>query len=412
VLFMSESVTLAQVVRLAVLARAVNRAEARVVFAASQFDPMVFDGLQCERVRVSGPPAETVLRAVDEGKPYHDVSSLEAAVAEDMRVFEEVEPDVVVGDLRPSLAVSARLAKVPYANLINAYWSPDATRDRVPMPDHPIVSLVGVARAERYFPVALPKVMAHFAKPYRELRRRHGLADIADLFAILTDGDHTLFPDVPSLVPLRRSSRGQHYLGAIPWQPHVALPPWWDELRPDRPIVYVTLGSSGKAGRLSMVLEALADLDLAVVVATAGRIEPSNVPANTRWARFLPGQLVASRAALVISNGGSSTGYQALSAGKPVVGIAANLDQYLAMDAIQRAGAGVLLRAGTLHPRDVRQAVQRALLDGTMRRRAAEVGRDLGGCDARARFSEWLRGVVGPIPDEPRANSALGDTHA
>jgi len=414
VLFMSESVTLAQVVRLSVLARAVARSDARVVFAASRFDPMVFSELDCECIRVSSPPAETVLRAVDEGNPYHDVASLEAAVTEDASVFQQVAPDVVVGDLRPSLAVSARLAGIPYANLINAYWSPDALRERVPMPDHPIVSLVGVERAQRYFPIALPKVLGHFAKPYRELRRRHGLPDIEDLFAIMTDGDYTLFPDVPRLAPLRRAATTQHYLGAIPWQPPVALPAWWEELAPDRPVVYVTLGSSGKAKRLSLVLDALADLDVQVVVATAGRVDPRNIPSSARWAEFLPGQLVAKRAAVVVSNGGSTTGYQALSEGKPVVGVAANMDQYLAMESIERCGAGTLLRAGTLHATEVRQAVKRALLDGAMRRSALEVSQELARYDSRARFSEWLHGVLGTVRSERehRLPSDQGVEHA
>lgn len=391
-LFVSESVTLAQVVRLAVLARAVPP-EIRVVFAASQFDPLVFDGLDAERVRVTSPPAEKVLRAVDEGRPFHDVQSLEAAIAEDLEVLARVEPDVVVGDLRPSLAISARVAKVPYANLINAYWSPHAVRDRIPMPDHPIVSLVGVARAERYFPRAMPKVFGQFAKPFREVRRRHGVTDIEDLFELLIDGDYTLFPDVPAVAPVRQRRRSHHYLGAIPWQPPGAPPEWWAELEPDRPMVYVTLGSSGRVQRLPLVLEALADLRVQVVVATAGRAQLDDPPPNVRWAEFLPGELAASRAALVVSNGGSTTGYQALAAGKPVVGIASNFDQYLAMDATERAGAGILLRAGTLRASDVKQAVSRALEDPVLKERAVELGREFARHDARARFVAWLMGV-------------------
>lgn len=392
VLFVSESVTLAQVVRLAVLARAVPP-EVRVVFAASRFEPLVFDGLDAERVRVTSPPAEKVLRAVDEGRPFHDVRSLEDAIAEDLEVLARVRPDVVVGDLRPSLAVSARLAQVPYANLINAYWSPHAARDRIPMPDHPIVSLVGVARAERHFPRAVPKVFGQFAKPFREVRRRHGVADIEDLFELLTDGDHTLFPDVPALAPVRQKRGNQHYLGAVPWQPPGAPPGWWSELEPERPVVYVTLGSSGKVQRLPLVLEALADLPVQVVVATAGRAQLAAPPPNVRWAELLPGELAASRAAVVVSNGGSTTGYQALAAGKPVVGIASNFDQYLAMDAMERAGAGILLRAGTLRASDVKQAVSRALEDPALRARASELGREIARYDARARFVAWLMDV-------------------
>jgi UDP:flavonoid glycosyltransferase YjiC (YdhE family) len=76
-------------------------------------------------------------------------------------------------------------------------------------------------------------------------------------------------------------------------------------------------------------------------------------------ADYLPGHLAARRAALVVSNGGSTTGYQALAEGRPVLGIAANLDQYLAMTAIQDTGAGLLLRAGTLERRTLSEALSR-----------------------------------------------------
>ena len=60
---------------------------------------------------------------------------------------------------------------MPYAALINAYWSPFAERDGFPLPEHPIVKLLGVALAERYFERALPFVFRHFARPVNQLRR-------------------------------------------------------------------------------------------------------------------------------------------------------------------------------------------------------------------------------------------------
>ena len=36
------------------------------------------------------------------------------------------------------------------------------------------------------------------------------------------------------------------YLGPVLWSPAVELPGWWDSLPTDRPIVYATLGTSGR----------------------------------------------------------------------------------------------------------------------------------------------------------------------
>lgn len=39
------------------------------------------------------------------------------------------------------------------------------------LPEHPIVQIVSIEKAERYFPMALPQVFSHFAKPVNQLRK-------------------------------------------------------------------------------------------------------------------------------------------------------------------------------------------------------------------------------------------------
>jgi UDP:flavonoid glycosyltransferase YjiC (YdhE family) len=97
---------------------------------------------------------------------------------------------------------------------------------------------------------------------------------------------------------------------------------------------------------LQVVLDALSDLDVTVVAATAGHGRISRQPANAYLADFLPGTAAAARAALVICNGGSPTTYQALASGVPVLALASNnMDQHLNMAAVAKANAGVVLRA-------------------------------------------------------------------
>src|SRR5438309_11465761 len=69
------------------------------------------------------------------------------------------------------------------------------------------------------------------------------------------------------------------------------------------------------------------ELGYQVLVATAGRSKLRAVPRHVHVADYLPAHLAARRAAVVVSNGGSTTGYQALAEGRPILGIAANLDQ-------------------------------------------------------------------------------------
>jgi UDP:flavonoid glycosyltransferase YjiC (YdhE family) len=121
------------------------------------------------------------------------------------------------------------------------------------------------------------------------------------------------------------------------------------------------MGSSGESPLLPVVLEALADLPVYVMAATAGRISANQVPSNAYVSAYLPGEAAAARASLVICNGGSPTTQQALAAGKPVLGIASNMDQYLNMEAVQRVEAGEFIRAGLAQPKSVGTVVTNLL---------------------------------------------------
>jgi UDP:flavonoid glycosyltransferase YjiC (YdhE family) len=184
-------------------------------------------------------------------------------------------------------------------------------------------------------------------------------------------------------------------LGAVQWSPKVELPPATLTAIAANPMVYVTLGSSGDLDVLQTVLDGLEGLPIHCVLATAGRAAPKRVPANFLVTDYVPGELLASRALFVVTNGGSSTGYQALAAGVPVLGIPSNLDQYLAMQAITRAGAGITLRNGGLSKEHVRKAAVR-LLDAPAMKRAAEglVG-PFAAWNSQERFQNWLSNLLG-----------------
>ncbi len=392
-LFVTENITLAQVVRLATLAAGLDPAKYEVHFACSDFEPLVFDGAPFQRWPLYTIDKEQGFKALAKGERMYDVKTLERYVTDELRVIDEVKPELVLGDFRLSLAVSAPLRGVHCASLINAYWSPYAVRERWPVPDHPIVRLVGVELAEKYFPQALPKVFGHFAAPLNSLRKRHGLPEFETLSHQLCFGDSVLYPDVPEVCPVANAPASHHFLGPVPWSPRVAAPPSLAG-DPALPLVYVTLGSSGDVAALPTVLQGLEGLPIRGVLATAGRAAPTKLPPHFVTADYVPGELLARHARFVVTNGGSSTGYQALAQGVPVLGIPSNLDQYLAMAAICQQGAGLMLRSGGLTSEQVKRAAAR-LLDAPAIKRAAEtVAGHFAEYDCHRRFETWLSNLL------------------
>jgi UDP:flavonoid glycosyltransferase YjiC (YdhE family)/uncharacterized protein (DUF2141 family) len=410
ILFFAESVTLSQVTRLACLARALDPSRYEVHFASAEFGELLFSGTRYVRHQVRSIDPERMMRSLRAGRRIYDARTLIRYAHEDLQVLDAVRPHLVVSDFRLSMPVSARVAGVRHAAIINAYFSPHAVRDGFPVPDHPMVDLLGPVMAARYFPQAIPFVFAHFVKPVQALREHFGLPRSGSLLEVLTDADHVLHPDTAELVPTAGAPARHEYLGPVIWSPEVPLPAWWSELPRGRPLVYATLGSSGDLAALPAVLKALARLDVTTVVATASRSATVQAAGNVYVAPFLPGNVVARLADIVVSNGGSSTSYQALAEGTPVVGIASNFDQYLAMTAIEAAGAGKLVRAGHVTDSAVASAVTTVLGSASYRDAAARVQRNFASHDAAARFVGFVeRATTQPPPAAtPRRTSGRG----
>jgi UDP:flavonoid glycosyltransferase YjiC (YdhE family) len=360
ILFIAEAVTLAHVARSFVLARSLDRNRFDVHLAwDARFNTLLGEMLE-PFYPLQSLPTEEFLRRLSRSYPMHDTGTLRSYVRDDLATIETVKPDVIVGDFRLSLAVSAQIAGVPLVTVANAYWSPFRRQTFVfPEYDYPLSRIVGQAMALRLFPLLRPLAFATHTAPLNAVLREHGLPPIGrDVRTMYTYGDCTAYADIPELVPIENLPPSHRYIGAVLWSPSVPFPAWWDDLPADKPIVYVTLGSSGDALALPKVLEALADLPITVIASTAGRIGIRNAPTNARITEFLPGIEVARRAALVICNGGSPTTYQALAAGTPVLGLVSNnMDQHLNMEAVRRVGAGEVLRGRDVDTRCMRETV-------------------------------------------------------
>jgi len=393
VLFFAEAVTLAHVARPIALAQSLVSAGHEVIFACDPRYASFLQGEPWQTLALHSISSAQFLGALASGSPVYDVQTLRAYVRQDLELIKGVKPDLIVGDFRLSLSVSARLAGIPYAALTNAYWSPCFPVRRFPLPVLPMTRFLPLPVARQLFQLAQPLAFGLHCGPLNRVRQEHGLSSLGtDLRRVYTDADHTLYADVPAMFPTVNRPAKHHYLGPVLWSPPVALPAWWDQLPADRPIIYVTLGSSGASPVLHLALQALAEQAVTVIASTAGAVVPQRLPANVHAADYLPGMQAAARASLVICNGGSPTSQQALAAGVPVLGIASNMDQFLNMSAVVAAGAGTVLRADRVKHADVRTAVSHMLANARFRAEAGKLASAFAALDAPARFVAFVAG--------------------
>ena len=360
ILLVGEAVTLAHVVRLVTLADLLLKRGWHVVLAADPRYGAMIGPQKFPVVAIYSIPGSQFQRALARGTVVFDFQTLDRYVNDDLVLFDRIQPKCIVGDFRVSLAISARVAKIPYVNLTNAYWSPLAKIRRV-VPEYEWVHHLGVGPAQLAFDVFNRIGFFQHVIPVNQIRRKHGLKSIGkDFRAALTDGDITCFADYPEIIPTATLPATQSFIGPLLWSPPAPPPPWWPEVmarESKRPVVYVGLGSSGPVGMLQTVLNGLADLPLDVIASAAGRAEILSIPPNARVADLLPGDQACAAADLVVCNGGSPGTYQAMVVGKPVLGIASNMDQFLNMAAVEDAGYGRMSRAQSVTAGDIRRAV-------------------------------------------------------
>jgi len=396
ILFMGEAVTLAHVARPVVLAQSLDPWRYAVTLACDSRYHGLFGELPFQLRSLRTIPSAQFIDALAKGRPVYDTDTLRHYVCEDLALIEAVKPDLVVGDFRISLGVSASVAGVPYFTITNAYWSP-YSRLPFPLPEHPMTKVVGLTISQALLNLVRPLVFAYHALPLNRVRQEYGLPSLGyDLREIYTHANQTLYADIPCLVPTATLPPHHHWLGPILWSPAVAPPEWWPALPEDKPIIYVTLGSSGADDLLlPSILRGLADLPVTVIAATAGRAIPAELPANARVAAFLPGTEAAARSRLVVCNGGSLTTHQALAAGVPVIGVVGNMDQHLNMICLERAGVGVRLRAEQLTAERLRTTAEHLLYDEDYRKAARRFVQIVQNHNTRRFFAEQVATQLG-----------------
>lgn len=372
ILFFAEAVTLAHVARPIVLANAALENGHSVALARAPSYAWLTSHYAIDTFDLPSISPNAFAKALARGTPVFSASVLESYVSDDLALIDRFKPDVIVGDFRLSLSVSARLAGIPYATITNAYWSPYASPTYT-VPSLPLTRILPISIANRLFQAALPLVFPFHCRPLNQVRRNHGLASLGtDLRNTYTDADAVLYADIPETLALPRAPENHHFLGPILWSPPIPYPDWWHTL-PDHPIVYATPGSSGHARLLPMVIEALSDLPLSLLVSSAGSADSIPRKPNIFSAEYLPGTECAARASLVICNGGSPTCQQAYAAGVPVLAIPSNLDQYLNVGPLAGMGAAEVVRADRATPSAIREASMRLLQSESAKTAASHI---------------------------------------
>lgn len=410
VLFMPASSSLAHVGRLVRLAQALDPETYDVTFACDKSDHRFVPSCFQRREASSLSPDE-FRRRLEKGIPLIDAPFLKIQVEEDLRLLREGHAELVVGDFRPSLSISAPLAHIPYMNVVNALWSPwNRESFQVPaLPDSAPLKWLGSRWGRPLTDTLLiPLFFNLHSRAFNKVRREGGLPPLPnDLRHVYTAGDFTAYPDLATLFPTPGAPSTHRHIGPILWKPDLPLPEWWSKIPSDKPLVYLTAGSTGQTRSFEKTVEALLDFPVVVAVATAERATVQRVPGRVFVADYLPGDEVSRRATLVINNGGSGGVYQALAAGVPVLGIAANMDQCMVMKSVVHAGAGMLVMERETKGYDWKKVLSHLLSSQQFKKAATRLSHSMARTSGPNVFACWIEQILHVPPKSQHSNRSL-----
>ena len=313
ILFFAEAVTLAHIARCIALANEIHKSGNYIISIAAdnRYDEII-GPLPFQRIPLHSISSQYFAKKLAQGLPIYNVQTLTDYVNDDLRIIDEIKPDFIIGDFRLSLAISSRIKKIPYATLTNAYWSPYA--DIIyPIPEMPLTKIFGITIAQKIFDVVRPFVFKLHTLAFNKVCKkfRHPLLGY-DLREVYTHADYTLYADLESFVPMKAFPSNHIFIGPVLWSAKVPLPEWWGTLPTDKPIIFVTLGSSGDSSLLPIILETLSHMSVTVLCVTAKKSKLEKTYSNVFISEFLPAELAVKKADIVICNGGSPMVYQSI----------------------------------------------------------------------------------------------------
>ncbi|BBL57797.1 glycosyltransferase [Methylomonas koyamae] len=399
ILFFAEAVTLAHVARCISIANKLHEQGKYYIGLASdaRFDKVVGE-TSCQRIPLYSVSSEFFAKRLATGMPVYDVETLSKYVDEDVGIINQFHPDFIFGDFRLSLAISSKLTKIPYATITNAYWSPYANIS-YPVPELLLTRFFGVNFAQLLFDIVRPAVFKCHSLALNITCIKYGLQPFCcDMRDAYTHADYTLYSDIESLVPMHPLPKNHMFIGPVLWSVQVPLPDWWALIPDDRPIIFVSLGSSGDKKLLPLILQTTSRMPVTTICATASKSFSCDGYPNVFVSDFLPAEEVVEKANIVICNGGSPMVYQSLIKEKAVIGIPANLDQYLMMTITQKTGKGMLIRSGKLNATALENAINESL----------KIANQSSWIDESSLFSiEKIENIINEGVKEPLINSVF-----
>ena len=391
IVLISETVTYAHLVRLYTVAQNLKD-DFKIIFVHSQNYKLkdYEKDKQIQVVVINSISTNYFNKCLRNGKAFFSASILAKNIKTDLNLIKEFQPDFIIGDFRISLSYSTKIAEIPYVNLTNYHWSSDYKSLPV-IPDNPLPKLVGMKIANQVGKAVLNLIMSRHLKHYNTQAKKHNMPAYKNFKEVYSDGDFVFFDDCKTLYNAN-ARNNEAFIGPILPVFKNPLPPWWNKWDKTKPVIFINIGSSGSLWKILQTIHLLGQMPYQFLIAKSYRnLAVQQTVNNLFIADFIPGEIVAQKADVVITNGGGPSSYQALKEGRPLICVPSNLDQHLVSQALEKNNLCKIIRSELVSAKKIEEAIVAILSDPKYKENSEKIGVEIRSNDFKQNLLEALK---------------------
>lgn len=274
---------------------------------------------------------------------FASASVIQKMIDDDQLIIDAVRPDLVLTDGRFSAMISTQFKNVRHAAIVNTSSTEFRANPYFPIFERTPSALKFIDSLNVQLERILFDSLMGIFKRISHLKKLNKTVTATNC---LTGVDLTLMADIPEYFPAKNLPASYHYIGPLTWKSgnNKAMPGWWKDVSTQKPLIYITMGTTGHKDFFPLVREQFLHSQYPAVMTTGGQVDLlESVAGKFHVEAFLDGDTIMDACDLVVCHGGNGTIYQALEYGKPVIGIPTLPDQEFNMRRVVAIGAGTLL---------------------------------------------------------------------
>jgi UDP:flavonoid glycosyltransferase YjiC (YdhE family) len=268
-----------------------------------------------------------------------NAKDIESIMLDQVAVIRKFRPEMVIGDVTPTLKMAAELTKVKYLSLVNGYMTKYYAHDRCLSRTHKsykVLKYLPTVWLNNVTSIAEKVVFRQVHSPFKALRKAYGLNAVNDYLAEI-EGDENMICDDEGLFPQKDLPYSYRFIGPLLYAEKPSQGDWMSALTANKPLIVICMGSTGDWNKLAFLNE---PYYARYTLVTAGDLQRVLSSRHIVARDFINLNQVLEKADLMICHGGNGTIYNGINNGVYMLCLSSHFEQEWNIAAIERKGYG------------------------------------------------------------------------